>query len=92
MVGDNGSPLIDLIAAEDTKDSESLAPVYGEQLKLAFFRLSERDRYVVSSYHGLNGPQQSQREIGETLGISRSAVGQRRENALRRMRLMLRAG
>jgi DNA-directed RNA polymerase specialized sigma subunit len=39
----------------------------------------------------LNGPQQSQREIGKTLGISRSAVGQRRENAVRRLRLMMRA-
>jgi RNA polymerase primary sigma factor len=91
MVGDNGSPLIDLIASEDPEIGDELSPVYAEQLKLAFFRLGERDRYVVSAYHGLNGPQQSQREIGETLGISRSAVGQRRENAVRRLRLMMRA-
>jgi RNA polymerase sigma factor (sigma-70 family) len=91
MVGDNGSPLIDLIASEDPGIGDELSPVYAEQLKLAFFRLGERDRYVVSAYHGLNGPQQSQREIGETLGISRSAVGQRRENAVRRLRLMMRA-
>ena len=92
MVGDNGSPLIDLIASEDPEIGDELSPMYAEQLKLAFFRLGERDRYVVSAYHGLNGPQQSQREIGETLGISRSAVGQRRENAVRRLRLMMRAG
>ena len=92
MVGDNGSPLIDLIASEDPEIGDELLPMYAEQLKLAFFRLGERDRYVVSAYHGLNGPQQSQREIGETLGISRSAVGQRRENAVRRLRLMMRAG
>jgi RNA polymerase sigma factor (sigma-70 family) len=91
MVGDNGSPLIDLIASEDPEIGDELSPVYAEQLKLAFFRLGERDRYVVSAYHGLNRPQQSQREIGETLGISRSAVGQRRENAVRRLRLMMRA-
>jgi RNA polymerase sigma factor (sigma-70 family) len=91
MVGDNGSPLIDLIASEDPEIGDELSPMYAEQLKLAFFRLGERDRYVVSAYHGLNGPQQSQREIGETLGISRSAVGQRRENAVRRLRLMMRA-
>ncbi len=91
MVGDNGSPLIDLIASEDPEIGDELSPVYAEQLKLAFFRLGERDRYVVSAYHGLNGLQQSQREIGETLGISRSAVGQRRENAVRRLRLMMRA-
>jgi RNA polymerase sigma factor (sigma-70 family) len=91
MVGDNGSPLIDLIASEDPEIGDELSPVYAEQLKLVFFRLGERDRYVVSAYHGLNGPQQSQREIGETLGISRSAVGQRRENAVRRLRLMMRA-
>ncbi len=91
MVGDNGSPLIDLIASEDPEIGDELSPVYAEQLKLAFFRLGERDRYVVSAYHGLNGPKQSQREIGETLGISRSAVGQRRENAVRRLRLMMRA-
>lgn len=92
MVGDNGSPLIDLIASEDPEIGDELSPMYAEQLKLAFFRLGERDRYVVSAYHGLNGPQQSQREIGETLGISRSAVGQRRENAVRRLRLMMRTG
>ena len=91
MVGDNGSPLIDLIASEDPEIGDELSPVYAEQLKLVFFRLGERDRYVVSAYHGLNGPKQSQREIGETLGISRSAVGQRRENAVRRLRLMMRA-
>jgi len=91
LVGDNGSPLIDLIASEDPEIGDELSPMYAEQLKLAFFRLGERDRYVVSAYHGLNGPQQSQREIGETLGISRSAVGQRRENAVRRLRLMMRA-
>ena len=91
MVGDNGSPLIDLIASEDPEIGDELSPMYAEQLKLVFFRLGERDRYVVSAYHGLNGPQQSQREIGETLGISRSAVGQRRENAVRRLRLMMRA-
>jgi RNA polymerase primary sigma factor len=91
MVGDNGTPLIDLIASEDPEIGDELSPVYAEQLTLAFFRLGERERYVVSAYHGLNGPQQSQREIGETLGISRSAVGQRRENAVRRLRLMMRA-
>ena len=37
MVGDNGSPLIDLIASDDPEIGDELSPMYAEQLKLAFF-------------------------------------------------------
>ena len=90
--GSKLSPLVDLIASDDPDPDDSLAPFYAEQLQLAFSYLSDTDQYVVSAYHGLGGCQQSQREIAESLGISRSAVGQRRERSLRRLRLMMRAG
>ena len=92
MVSESGSPLIDLIASDDPDPDDSLTPFYTEQLQLAFSYLNDTDQYVVSAYHGLGGHQQSQREIAEKLGISRSAVGQRRERSLRRLRLMMRAG
>ena len=90
--GSKLSPLVDLIASDDPDPDDSLAPFYAEQLQLAFSYLNDTDQYVVSAYHGLGGCQQSQREIAESLGISRSAVGQRRERSLRRLRLMMRAG
>lgn len=88
---DDGSPILDLIAAEDMEDDETLMPEYAEQLKLAFFRLEDLDRYIVSTYHGLNGPQKSQTNIAKELGITRSRVGQRHDRALRRMRLLMAA-
>ena len=90
--GSKLSPLVDLIASDDPDPDDLLAPFYAEQLQLAFSYLNDTDQYVVSAYHGLGGCQQSQREIAEKLGISRSAVGQRRERSLRRLRLMMRAG
>ena len=84
--------LVDLIASDDPDPDDSLAPFYADQLQLAFSYLNDTDQYVVSAYHGLGGCQQTQREIAEKLGISRSAVGQRRERSLRRLRLMMRAG
>ena len=90
--GSKLSPLVDLIASDDPDPDDSLAPFYAEQLQLALSYLNDTDQYVVSAYHGLGGCQQSQREIAESLGISRSAVGQRRERSLRRLRLMMRAG
>jgi len=92
LVSETGSPLVDLIASDDPDPDDSLAPFYAEQLQLAFSYLNDTDQYVVSAYHGLGGCQQTQREIAEKLGISRSAVGQRRERSLRRLRLMMRAG
>jgi RNA polymerase primary sigma factor len=89
LVHTDGSPLVDLIPSNDPEVGDTLAPEYAEQLQLAFFRLDERDRYIVSAYHGLNGPEQTQKKISETLGITRSRVGQRRDCAIRRLRLML---
>lgn len=89
MVHDDGSPLIDLIAYEDEAPEDSLSYEYAEQLQLAFFRLDERDRYIVSSYHGYRATQKTQGQIAAELGVTRSRVGQRRDNAVRRLRLMM---
>lgn len=89
LAHEDGSPILDLIAADDPEINETLSPEYGEQLQLAFFRLDDVDRYIVSAYHGLNGTKQSQKKIAEGLGITRSRVGQRHDCAIRRLRLML---
>ena len=89
LAREDGSPLIELIAYEDEGIDDSLTEEYAHQLQLAFFRLEERDRYIVSHYHGYRAKQQTQRQIAETLGLTRSRVGQCRENAVRRMRLMM---
>lgn len=89
LAQEGGSALIDLIASEDPGIEDQMSLQYSEQLQLAFFRLDERDRYIVSAYYGLEGTQQSQKKIAETLGITRSRVGQRCDCAMRRLRLML---
>lgn len=91
LTHDDGSPILDLIAADQTDIDETLASEYGEQLKLAFFRLDEADRHIVSTCHGLYGTKQSQTQVAKELGITRSRVGQRHDRALRRMRLMITA-
>lgn len=91
LAKEDGSAIIDLIAADDPDVSDDLSSEYGEQLKLAFFRLDDVDRHIVSAYHGLNGTKQSQKKIAEGLGVTRARVGQRHDCALRRLRLMLTA-
>ena len=89
LVHSSGSPLLELIQSEDPGIDNTLSSQYAERLQQAFASLDKKDRYIVAAYHGLNGPEQSQKKIAETLGITRSRVGQRRETAVRRMRLML---
>jgi RNA polymerase sigma factor (sigma-70 family) len=89
MVHDDGSPMIDLIASEEADIEDSLSQQYAEQLKLAFFRLEECDRHIVSRYYGFGAPQQSQSAIAKELGITRSRVGQRCQTAMRKMRFIL---
>lgn len=89
MVHDDGSPLLDLIVADEPDADEILSLEYSEQLQLAFFRLDECDKYIVSSYHGYGAPHKTQSAIAKELGITRSRVGQRCQNAMRRLRLMM---
>jgi len=89
MIHDDGSPLLDLIAAEEADIEDNLSREYGEQLQLVFFRLEETDKYIVSSYHGYGAPKQTQSAIAKELGITRSRVGQRCQLAMRRLRLMI---
>lgn len=85
----DGTSIIDLIAAEAAPTDELLTPEYVEQLQLAFFRLDDIDRHVLSMHYGLDGEYQSQAKIASTLNVSRSAVGQRHTRAVRRMRFMM---
>lgn len=91
LAHDDGSPILDLIAADDMADDDQLAPQYGEQLKLAFFRLDDVDRHIVSTYYGLQGTKQTLTGMSKELGVTRSRVGQCHDRALRRMRLMITA-
>jgi RNA polymerase primary sigma factor len=91
LTHEDGTPILDLIATEDLGADDLLTPEYSEQLKLAFFRLDETDRHIVSTYHGFNCEKQTQGQIASDLGMTRSRVGQRHDRALRRMRLMLAA-
>jgi len=89
LLGESGLPLVDLIAAEETSDDDLLAPQHGEQLQQALSFLDSQDRSIVCSYHGIGSPKKTQGKIAEQLGITRSAVGQRHDRSMRRLRLML---
>lgn len=89
MIHENGSPILDMIPSEDDGIDDSLSMEYSQQLYVAFMRLDESDRYIVSHYHGLSTAKETQAQIAKTLGITRSRVGQRHDIALRRLRLML---
>jgi RNA polymerase primary sigma factor len=88
-IHDDGTSIIDLIAAEAAPTDDLLTPEYVEQLQLAFFRLDDIDRHVLSMHYGLDGEYQSQAKIASSLNVSRSAVGQRHTRAIRRMRFMM---
>lgn len=88
LAAEDGSPLIDMIAAE--LPDESMADGYAEQLEMVFFRLNESERDIVSRRYGLSGhDEESFAAIGKSQGVSRQAISQRCDIACRKLRLML---
>jgi len=90
---EDGSPLIDLIADESEANLLMLEvtkeEVY-EQLQLAFFRLTERERSVVSACFGLDGQTPKTRvELGREQGVSRESIRQLEVKGVNKLKLEL---
>lgn len=93
LATENGSPLIDLIPDESTLYDDYEHIVLGEQfeqLKLAFFRLTEDEKEAVSKRLGLGGGKQhTYADIAQEAGVSRERIRQRFEKAQTKMRLFV---
>lgn len=93
LATENGSPIIDLIPDESTLYDDYEHIVLGEQfeqLKLAFFRLTEDEKEAVSKRLGLGGGKQhTYADIAQEAGVSRERIRQRFEKAQTKMRLFV---
>ena len=93
LCGEDGSPLIDLIADERTPADnwEDIGQVEQyEQLKLAFFRLTDSEREVVSKRYGLNGHKETTfTDIGKEAGTTRETARQNFLKGSRKIKLFM---
>jgi RNA polymerase primary sigma factor len=57
-----------------------------EQIRALMGTLSERERMILRAHYGLDGPEESLRDIGERIGLSGERVRQIEERALGKLR------
>ena len=83
-VGSFGELLSDPLAQDEYE--RVVAQIAGEELRGLLSGLSERERGILSAHYGLDGPEQSLREIAVRLGISAERVRQLEGRALGKLR------
>ena len=89
LATDDGSPLIEMIAAE--LPDEMFSDEYAEQLQLVFFQLTPEERHAIESYYGLNGKDQcTYTAIAREQGVSRERIRQRCTVAQRKLAIRIR--
>jgi RNA polymerase primary sigma factor len=85
---EDGSALIDLIASEELPDDFS--DEYHEQLKLAFFSLSQDDQAILANRYELNGaPYKTLQALGKERNVSRERIRQKLQTAERRLKVLI---
>ena len=93
MMLEDGKTLIDMIpdTREDAEDySQAEKSERSEQLNLAFFRLEELDRDIVTKHYGINMPRpMTLDEIAKSHKICRQSVGARKQKAMKVLRLAM---
>jgi RNA polymerase primary sigma factor len=57
-----------------------------EQVRALLSSLNERERMIIRAHYGLDGPEQSLRQIGERIGLSAERVRQIEERAMGKLR------
>lgn len=93
LAREDGNPLLDLIPDESEANALMLEVSQGEvyeQLQLAFFRLTDKERHVVSACYGLDGHEPRTRaELGRDRNVSRETIRQLESRGLTKLRLEL---
>ncbi|MBV9800283.1 MAG: sigma-70 family RNA polymerase sigma factor [Solirubrobacterales bacterium] len=83
-VGTFGELLVDPLASDAYEQLLDHSEI--EQVRTLLGSLSERERMILRSRYGLDGPEQSLRDVGESLGLSGERVRQIEERALGKLR------
>jgi RNA polymerase primary sigma factor len=83
-VGAFGELLADPLAAHAYEQLLDHAEI--EQVRALLGSLNDRERTILRAHYGLDGPEQSLRDIGERMGLSGERVRQIEERALGKLR------
>lgn len=88
--GEEGDVTLLELIADDYCVEENVEQMFrSEHVQLAFFRLNERDRSVLSRYYGIGSIAYSQREIATQDQVCRERINRRIETARNRLRAVL---
>ena len=83
-VGVFGELLVDPLAADAYEQLLDQAEI--EQVRALLGSLSDRERMILRARYGLDGPEQSLRDVGERIGLSAERVRQIEQRALGKLR------
>ena len=86
---DQDTTLLDLISDDYCVQEDVEQMFRNESVQLAFFRLNEQDRSLLSRYYGIGDIARTQRQIASEDKISRERIQQRIETARNRLRAVL---
>ena len=84
-VGVFGELLVDPLAAEAYEELLDHSEI--EQIRALLGTLNDRERTILRARYGLDGPEQSLREVGERMGLSAERVRQIEQRALGKLRV-----
>jgi RNA polymerase primary sigma factor len=83
-LGAFGELLVDPLAADAYEQLLDQSEI--EQVRALLGSLNERERMILRARYGLDGPEQSLREVGDRIGLTRERVRQIEERALGKLR------
>jgi RNA polymerase primary sigma factor len=84
-VGVFGDLLVDPLAADAYEQLLDHSEI--EQIRALLGSLNERERMILRARYGLDGPEQSLRDVGERIGLSAERVRQIEQRALGKLRV-----
>ena len=88
FAGDETNTLIDVLPNQNipAADEELVKQSLKDEIANALAVLSEKERNIVESFYGINGPELTLEEIGNKYGLTRERVRQIKEKAIRHLR------